>query len=137
MERMLYNYNVKKCNAENLKVEIAKLSLPYSLQGLKIKEYITDHAVTNQPEEEYLRKEAREEKLENAIKQIENEIKQIENALSCLNPLEKTIIEEKYFKGSQWWQISGIVKYSESWCKRVRKEAIVKMIDTFNLVSEK
>ena len=131
LEYILYNYSIKKSNIANLKVELSNLVLPSGISGVNYEEKILTGKISNQPETAYLNKEAREIELKTKLDRLEKELIKIDNAMLCLKELERDVIELRYLKGYQWWQIALKLKYSETWLKRVRKQALNKMIKTY------
>lgn len=65
---------------------------------------------------------------ERDIERLKTNISKIERALDGLEERERIVLTEKYINNKQWWQVSGIVRYGERHCKRIRTEAINKMI---------
>lgn len=65
--------------------------------------------------------------LEHSIRRAESKIESIDRALEALNEREKQVIESKYFKSKQWWQVASEVGYSERTCRNVRRIAIGKI----------
>lgn len=125
-EKWLYNYNTFKAAIENLKIMYTE----------KEKELREGHPV--QYDKERLSKtnsfisETEERGVELAtikgrIEIMENKIKIMDNALNALNDTEKSIIDLRYLKGEQWWQIANNVMFSERWCKEIRKNAVKKI----------
>lgn len=53
----------------------------------------------------------------------------IEELLLFLNPIQRQIIELKYFKKYKWWMVSQVVNYSDKHCERIGKEAIKIIMD--------
>ncbi|WP_099192776.1 sigma-70 RNA polymerase sigma factor region 4 domain-containing protein [Tepidibacter mesophilus] len=129
-EWMLYNYKMLKVSVENLKSEIQELKMDTVGTGAirydREKTSPTYNIVCT-TEEEAIANIERISKLEKQIMKTQNKIDKIDRGLSALNEEERTIIESRYIKGLQWWQVAGIVKYSERWCREKRKGAIEKM----------
>lgn len=57
----------------------------------------------------------------------QNKIDKIDRAMEALNEDERLIIRSRYIDWLQWWQVAGLVKYSERWCKEKRKDSIGKL----------
>lgn len=130
LEKILYDYRITKANIMNLEVEIETMSLPSSVTGISYdKDKINNSKISSITEDLALRKIEKEESIKKRILYLKKRMNQIDNALDCLTEVERKIVELKYIKQQQWWQIAYSVKYSETWCKRVRRIAINKMIE--------
>lgn len=133
-EEYLKNYKPLKASIENMRKEIEDLdyyvasspSLEY-IGEKKYKQSSTENAVINI--------ENKKKKIENNINSIESKLERIEKGIETLNETEKYVIVERYFEGRQWWVIAYKLKYSERWCKELRRRAVEKI--SISLFGEK
>lgn len=129
-EWMLYNYKMLKVSVQNLKSEIEELKSDTVGTGAirydKEKSSPTYNIVCT-TEEEAIDNIERISKLEKQIMKTQNKIDKIDRALDALNDDERKIIKLRYIEGLQWWQVAGMAKYSERWCREKRKGAIGKL----------
>jgi DNA-directed RNA polymerase specialized sigma subunit len=129
-EWMIYNYNLFKDSIENFKLEIEELKLDtHSVRAVNYdREKVSrTYNITSSTEDEVMYKIEKIEKLEKQIAKNQINIQKVDRALKCLDEVETKIIEGKYLKGLQWWQIGESVKYSERWCREKRNRAIEKI----------
>ena len=66
--------------------------------------------------------------LERMILKATLEIEAINRAIEGLEEVEQNVLIERYIKNKQWWKVASVVCYSERHCKRIRGDAINKMI---------
>lgn len=59
---------------------------------------------------------------------LQNKLDTIDMLLEGLNDIERIVIQKKYIEGLQWWQVAYNVGYGERHCRRIRGEAIQKLI---------
>lgn len=129
-EYMLYNYKMMKISIENMRNEIEYLNQNDGMSGIsydgistsptnECKSATENIALSNMEKRHYL---------ERMIQRATLKIESIDRALEGLDKTERAVIEEKYINNKQWWQVSSVVKYSERHCKRIRTEAINRMI---------
>lgn len=129
-EWMLYNYKMLRVSIENLKSEAEELKLESSgTEAIRYDKEKTSptYNITQQTEEEAINNIEKVNKLERHILKTQNKIDRIDRALDALNDDERMIMKSRYMDGLQWWQVAGIVKYSEKWCREKRKEVIGKI----------
>lgn len=119
-----------KISIENLEQEITYVKEDTEMKGIsydgistsptnEIKSIVESTVLANIEKIEYL---------EHMIKRHKINIEKLEKALEGLEDVEGTVVVEKYINAKQWWQVAGIVRYSERHCKNIRKRAIDKMI---------
>lgn len=70
-------------------------------------------------------------KLENRIEKAFERRNYIENLLGVLEPIEKRIIELKYFKKYKTWMICSSVTYEKSQVYRLHDKAFEKLLEVF------
>lgn len=122
-EKYLYNYRPLKASIENMKKEINDLNY-YICSSLKLdniggigyKGSITEMAAINI-----------QEKKNNTRFEIIKLENRIDRSIEVLSEIEKYIIEEKYFEGQEWWKIAYELRYSERWCKELRRRALIRI----------
>lgn len=130
VEALLKNYKMMKISIKNIQEEIEFVKGDIGLQGIsydgvsvsptnQIKSSVEDTVLSIQENVHFL---------ERNIERLEADISKIDRALEGLEERERTVIIEKYINAKQWWQVAGIVRYSERHCKNIRTESIRKMI---------
>lgn len=127
-EKFLYNYNSLKASIENMKQEIEEIEY----LGMSAINY--DHEITGKTfafhsltESEAMRAADRKQMLQQRIEILESKIERIDRAIEALNKTEQKIINLRYKEGRQWWEIAYEMRYSEKWCKELRKRAVNKI----------
>lgn len=129
-EYLLYNYKMFQISIENMKKDIELLKEECGVGSIetdsisisktyKISSISEDAALSNMEKVEYL---------ERSIARAEKKIEKIDRTLEGLTKEEKEILVSRYFEGKQWYVVAYKVGYSERHCKRLRNEAIEKMI---------
>lgn len=119
-----------KINIEIADKQLKELKEDISISGIsydgiktsatnKTGDMTADAAVNNVSEEELILK--RKEKLQNKLDTIGI-------LIDGLNETEKKVIQKRYIEGLRWWEVAYHANYSEIHCKRIRKEAINKLI---------
>jgi len=61
---------------------------------------------------------------ENRLEELFKMKKDVEDMMEKLNPIERKILELKYYKGLRWRQVARHCNYTERHCKRICHEAI-------------
>lgn len=133
LEGILYNYKNIQQEVNNLKLEIDFIQSSYKGCGAIGYEERTGetYKITNQVEEEILRKEKMIEQLNRELCSKELIIKKIDNALKILSDKEKEIIKMRYTEGQgkvSWFTISEQTYLSQSRCYQIKDQAIKKII---------
>lgn len=130
VEQLLSNYKMLEISIRNMKQEIEYIEKEDGMSGISYDGIST--SPTNQcksaTEGIALSNMEKIHFLEHSIERATRQIEKVDRALEGLEEIEKQIINEKYINSRQWWQVAGIVKYSESWCKQIRRRAISKLI---------
>lgn len=130
VEELLRKYKMININIQNMTAEIEFLGkedgmVGISYDGIRVSETnefrsATENiAIANMEKIHYL---------ERLIEKAKLEIESIDRALEGLEEREKTVIIERYINSKQWWQVSGVVFLGERQCKRIRSEAIKKIV---------
>ena len=127
-EKFLYNYNSLKASIENMKQEIEELDYR-EISAVNYEKEPTGktyafHSIT---EEAGIRAAEKKKLLEKRIKATQSKLERIDRAIKALNDTERQIITERYINGKQWWQVAYEIKYSEKWCKELRRRAVQKV----------
>lgn len=125
-EKYLYNYRPLKASIENMEKEISDLDyyiassikLDY-IGGIGYKGSITEMAAINIQE--------KKDNIRFEIRKLEDRLERIDRSLEALSEIERYIIEDKYFEGREWWKIAYKLRYSERWCKELRRRAVEKI----------
>lgn len=129
-EYLLYNYKMFQISIENMKRDIELLKEECGVSGVNTEGINTSktYKVTSIAEETALSNAEKIEYLERSIARVEKKIEKIDRTLEGLTEEEKKILVNRYFEGKQWYVVAYKVGYSERHCKRLRNEAIEKMI---------
>jgi DNA-directed RNA polymerase specialized sigma subunit len=127
-EKFLYNYRPLKISIENMESELKELE-PLGASAIDYSKEKTGatYNISKQTEDEALHIITQKEILKDRIEKTKKKVERIEKGLSSLSPIEKEIISRRYFESEQWYEIAYKVKYHESWCKEIRKRAIIKL----------
>ena len=127
-EKFLYNYNSLKASIENMKQEIEEMEyLGITALDYKQEPVGKTYAFHSTTENEAIKITNKKEILGTRIKLLENKLERIDRAVEALNEIEQKIIKLRYYEGRQWWQIAYEMKYSEKWCKELRRRAVQKV----------
>lgn len=129
-EYLLYKYKMFKISIENMNKEIEFIRREDGSRGIgydgisssptnQFSSATEDTALSNIEKIDYL---------EHSIRRIGNKIERIDRTLEGLTEEEKKIISGRYIEGHQWYIVAYEVGYSERHCKRLRNEAIEKII---------
>lgn len=130
VEKLLSNYKMYKISIENLEIEIEYLKEEDGSKGIgydnintsptnKTSDIVADTVLSVSEKIHYL-----EKRIEGNKRKIES----IDKAMEGLEDIENQVLVEKYINSKQWWQVASTVRFSESWCKQIRKRAIDKLI---------
>ena len=76
--------------------------------------------------------------LNDRIKHLDSKLEVLDEGIESLSFKEKQIIKLRYidlqrvpytdqYRNYRWWEISNIIGYEQSWCKRIRKTAVEKL----------
>ncbi|NLY46846.1 MAG: hypothetical protein GX053_12795 [Tissierella sp.] len=129
-EYLLYNYKMIEISIENMEQEIEYLKNNDGTSGLSYDGISTSptNKTSNPTENVALSNSEKIHYLEHNIRKNKRLLDSVNRALEGLTNTERIILQQKYIEGKQWWQVSAMAGYSESWSKSVRKEAINKLI---------
>lgn len=124
VESWLYTYKSVKAAIGNLKLEsdsdnlCVVSSADPSKEGAKTNKFnsVVENTIT------------KNEMLKDRIKHMEIKMKQLDNALESLNEDEANVIRLFYIDGKRYYEISPVIRNSESTCKRIRRRAIKKIV---------
>lgn len=131
VEELLKNYKMMKISIENMKQEIEYIKQNEDgISGIDYDGVSTSktYKFTSTVEDTVLSRSEKIHYLERNIAHNKRQIKKVDKAMEGLSDDERTIITGKYIEGNQWWQVAGVVGYSERHCKRIRNAAIKKLI---------
>lgn len=137
IETWLKEYN-------NMKLQLASLKALYSDTERGIKEgHAIDYSKDKLSNSYKINSEVENIALELAlissrIEHLTNKLDILDKAIEKLSVKEIQIIKLRYIEQKRirytdqwrkytWWEISNMVGYAESWCKKIRKSAIDKM----------
>lgn len=116
MKQQLYNYRNIKKNINFINDELCKLtSLINCHSCIKCSSasatYCEQYKIYN-----------------DELQQLFKHQNEINRMLNCMSELEREIITLKFIEKYSWTNVSLLINYSESHCKRIGKAAINKMI---------
>lgn len=129
-EYLLYNYKMFQISIKNMEQEIEYLKKEDGVSGISYDGINTSptHKFSSLTEDAALSNREKIHYLERIIEKHRRTIESINRAMEGLSEVERIILEQKYIEGKQWWQVGSVVKYSERHCKRIRTEAVNKLI---------
>lgn len=130
VERLLYNYKMLKISIENLEEDIKIIEDDAGVKGInydgvvisktnRTSDIVANTVLSNTEKIHYL---------ERIIEHNKRDIESIDKALEGLTEVEKTIVVEKYINSKQWWEVANMVRYNDRWCRKIRTDAINKLI---------
>lgn len=130
VEELLKNYTMMQASIENMQDEIEYIKKEDGTTGINYDGVTTSptHRFSSIVEDTVLSKSEKMHYLKHQIEGAKGLLERVDRAMEGLNEIEKAVIIGKYIEGLQWWQISGRVRYSERHCRRVRTEAIDKLV---------
>ncbi|HHV37868.1 MAG TPA: hypothetical protein GXX70_00035 [Tepidimicrobium sp.] len=132
VEYLLYNYNMFKIAIDNIESQIDFLEKSKDIRDISAIKYdepaiSKTYKFSSIVEDKALGIGEKIHYLERSIGNMQSRVNSIDNAMGGLTEIERTVITEKYIKGKQWWQVSGVVRYSERHCRNIRTDAIKKL----------
>lgn len=129
-ESLLYNYQMYKISISNIEKEIEYLEEEDGSKALSYDGISTSptNKISSMTEETALAVVEKIEYLERIIERNTRKVESIDRALEGLTWIERVVIEQKYILGKQWWQVGAEACFSERHCKRIRTDAIRKMV---------
>lgn len=130
VEELLTNYKMIELSIKNLEQEIEYIKEDTEIKGISYDRISTSptNEIKSIVESTVLGNIEKTDYLEHIIKRNKIDLEKIDKALEVLEDVERIILIEKYINAKRWWQVGGIVKYGERHCKRIRTDAINKMI---------
>lgn len=133
IERRLESYKKERANLKNLKLMLQNREVDSGLKAIEYGEHISSGRISKPTEQIAIRNISEQERMNKRIVKLENELAMIENSLEALTEDERVVVKGRYFEGQQWWQVAAELKYSEIWCKKIRKSAMDKILGTFEV----
>lgn len=130
----LENYKPLQASIENMEKEIEELDY-FAAKGICLEYTGRNGYKTSLTEDAAINIMERKEQLRRAIRRTKHNLDKIDRGLETLNEVEKYIIVARYFEGQQWWTIAYRLKYSERWCKELRRRAVKRI--SISLFGEK
>lgn len=129
-ESRLRNINMDRIYVESLKAKLELIELEYNVRGIAYdgigggggggtSDVTGDTAINIMDNKQ---------DIELKVKQKESEISHLDNILSCLTVTEEKIIKLYYIRYKPYWSIARDVDYSISQVKRIKKDAMLKII---------
>ena len=136
IEHRLNNFKSIDIKIRNIDLDINFLKNDISISGTSFEERPSStNAFSSVVENNAVRREEKNvldnlERLERQKQLLLKEKSKMENALSALSDMEYEVIALRYFSRNKatWTGVSTRLGYAEVWCKKVRAEAINKLI---------
>ncbi len=104
------------------------LELEYEISGINYEKVGENNNISDITGEKAVKLIQKRQELELKIARKKNEIEHIEGVLSKLTETERTVITMWYIEYKPHWKIAQEVGYSVSQVKRIKKDAIEKII---------
>lgn len=119
-----------KISIENMEQEIHYIKNNCGLSGLSYDGVSTSptYKISSATENTALSNSEKIDFLEHNIKRNKMQLERIDRSLNGLTYKERTMLELKYIKGMRWESVMSETNYSERHCRRIKNEAINKMI---------
>lgn len=141
LKNLLYSYTYIQFEIESINEEIINLGeVIRSQRDIKVPELTgmprgseTSDTVYNNVEKIIVTYGQEVAKLENRLEKAFEIRNFIDDLISTLEPIEKRIIELKYFKKYKMWMICSSVSYERSHVYRLQDEAIKKMLKVLTI----
>lgn len=131
-EYLLYNYKAFKISVINLNNEISMLNsdLARDAQGIDYsREQLGGGGMQTSSVEQIAFKISGDiDDLTDKIEKLNFNVSRIEKSLEALSETEKNIITKRYFQGKEWLLIAAETNYHESSCRRIKNDAMRKII---------
>lgn len=129
-EYLLYNYKMFLISIENMKRDIELLKEECGVSGVNTEGINTSktYKISSISENTALANIEKIEYLESRIASTMEKIEKVDRTLEGLTEEERKVLVNRYIEGRQWWKVAYNVGYSERHCKRIRNEAMEKMI---------
>lgn len=130
VERLLYNYKMLKISIENIEEDIKLIEDDSGVKGISYDGIATSktNKTSDIVADTVLSKTEKIHYLSRIIEHNKRDIESINKALEGLTEVEKIIVVEKYINSKQWWEVASIVRYNDRWCRKIRTDAINKLI---------
>ena len=130
IENLLYNYRMLKINIEIADNQLEELKDEDGMTGISYDGISTSSTnLTSNPTLNVAERNiTKEELILKRKEKLEIKLNTLDRLIDGLSEIEKQIIIKKYIDGLQWWQVGYSVKYSERHCKRIRTDAINKLV---------
>ena len=131
VEELLKNYKMMKISIENMEQEIEYIKQSEDgITGIDYNGINTSktHKFSSMVEDAVLSRSEKIHYLERNIEYNKRQIEKMDKAMEGLSEIEAMIITERYMEGKQWWKVAYQAGYSERHCKRIRTNAIKKLI---------
>lgn len=130
VEQLLSNYKMLEISIKNMKQEIDYLEKEDGMSGISYDGISTSktNECKSSTESTVLSNMEKIHYLEHSILRATRQIESVDRVMDGLNDVERIVIEQRYIDGKQWWQVAYKANYGERHCKRLRSEAIEKMV---------
>lgn len=119
-----------KINIRNIESEIEFIKNDIGVNGVDYTGISVSptNVIKSATETKALRMIEEVERLEKEVSVNQKVIDKIDRTINCLERTERIIVEEKYINSLQWWQVACKVGYGERQCRRIRNNAINKLV---------
>lgn len=128
VERRLRNLEMERMYLESLEKDLKLIELEYEINGINYEKIGEDNSISDITGDKAVKLMQKRQELELRIARKKNEIEHIEGVLSKLTETERTVITMWYTEYKPHWKIAQEVGYSVSQVKRIKKDAIEKII---------
>lgn len=130
VEDLLRNYKMFKVNITNIESEIEFVKNDISVNGIDYAGISVSptNVIKSISESKALCIIEEVDRLEKEVTVNRKLIDKIDRTLNGLEETERIIVEEKYINSLQWWQVACKVGYGERQCRRMRNNAINKLV---------
>lgn len=127
-ESRLRNINMDRIYVESLKAKLELIELEYNVRGIAYDGIGGGGGTSDVTGDTAINIMDNKQDIELKVKQKESEISHLDNILSCLTVTEEKIIKLYYIRYKPYWSIARDVDYSISQVKRIKKDAMLKII---------
>lgn len=128
VERRLRNLEMEKTYLIYLEKDLKLLELEYEISGINYEKVGGNNNISDITGDKAVKLMQKRQELELKIARKKNEIEHIEGVLSKLTETERKIITMWYIEYKPHWKIAQEVGYSVSQVKRIKKDAIEKIM---------
>lgn len=127
--KLLEDYRIKEAKIEDLEQEIIFIKDNRDIKGINYDGVSTSptNEINSIVENAVISSMEKVDYLEHLIKKEMVDINRIVRALEKLDEVERQIVADRYIDGKQWHVVARKSNYSERHCKRLGKQALLKI----------